>query len=362
MEKGSICTVTIEGQDRSFNCGDSVILDAAIAEGVSLPYNCRGGACGTCKAQVIEGAVEHGWMIGLGISDEEIREGRCLLCSCKPKSERLVLRMLKQLEVLGAPIKPGTFDSEVLAVRRLSPVVVNITLLVDAASEFRFEAGMHVYVTPLGVAASRPYSIATSPVPGGAAPDGMIDLLIARHEHGVVSRALCDRVCAGDILRVSGPFGTFGAPPANQGSVLMLAGGTGVAPLMSIAAALLGIGHKEKVLFALCARTPMDVVMLDCLKRLTIRYPNLCVEVYVSRSAGREIPQKWRAGRITEHLGHDPKLRGFDRLLIAGPPEYVSACARHAVEVGVDSNHIFTEAFDNTVGKRPAFLPGGPGC
>src|SRR4029453_16271532 len=87
------CLVSIAGEDRQFLCGaDEYLLDAALRNGLHLPQNCRGGACGTCKADILEGAVDHGWVMSFAISDQEKADGKCLLCVSRPASPRITVR------------------------------------------------------------------------------------------------------------------------------------------------------------------------------------------------------------------------------------------------------------------------------
>ena len=76
--------VTVENTGETYRCpADTVLLDAALAAGIHMPHNCRGGACGTCKARLVEGSVDHGWVMSFAITDEEKEQGYCLCCQSK---------------------------------------------------------------------------------------------------------------------------------------------------------------------------------------------------------------------------------------------------------------------------------------
>ena len=99
--------ITIADSGATFTCpaGEN-ILDAALRQGITLPHNCRGGACGTCKADVVAGSVEHGWVMSFAISDEEKANGQCLACVAKPRSARVVLSMHNRVATGGELIAP----------------------------------------------------------------------------------------------------------------------------------------------------------------------------------------------------------------------------------------------------------------
>ena len=83
------CRVTVANTGQTLRCPPGeLVLDAGLAAGIGLPHNCRGGACGTCKSQVLEGEVDHGWVMSFAISDEEKAAGKCLICQSKPLGRR----------------------------------------------------------------------------------------------------------------------------------------------------------------------------------------------------------------------------------------------------------------------------------
>jgi len=343
----SPCTVAIEGSAQTFSCEPGTyVLDAAIAAGIRLPYNCRGGACGTCKAEVLEGTVQHGWVMGFAITDTEVREGKCLVCSCRPTSQRLVLRMVNHLPSEAPVIAPREYSADVLAVHRVSESVCQITLQLDAEA-FRFDSGMHVDVLLDGIHPPRPYSIATPAKSDGTAPDGMIDLLVARHQDGYSSVVLHERIRVGDTLQIRGPYGTFTLPPTVDGSILMLAGGTGLAPLISMAGSLLERKPEANVELWLSVRTRRDVLRFDLLQRLVRRHGSFRFRVFLSREDGVELPHGWARGRIPDHLIPVLERSRFSHLFISGSPGMVEACRRACLRAGVPPESIQCEAYES---------------
>jgi ferredoxin-NADP reductase/ferredoxin len=343
------CIVRIEGVPRDFHCGNECVLDAAIAAGLNVPYNCRGGACGTCKAQVLEGEVEQGWVMGFALSDEELSQGKCLICSSKPKSERLVLRMLNST----APAQnarafiPQEYQVLIVAAHNLTPSVRMLTVQMPPDRLFSFDGGMYMDFRLDGVDPPRPYSIATAPTGDGTAPDGMISFLIARHEHGVASGRLHEATRPGDTLQLRGPYGTFRFPASRQGATLLLGGGTGLAPLLSLATQALERGYRDPIELWLSVRTRREVFFVSKLQRLAGRYPHFSYRLFLTHADPTgKLPDRWCSGRITQYLPQSAVLTRAERVLIAGSPEFVRACQECAVSCGAKAHCVLTEAYE----------------
>jgi CDP-4-dehydro-6-deoxyglucose reductase len=342
------CTVTIEGTGRTFVCDGGTVLDAAIAQGIQLPYNCRGGACGTCKAEVLEGAVEHGWVMGFAITDEEIGQGNCLICSSKPKTERLRLRMRNTLRPTAdfGPIVPAEHTVEVVAAHNLTPSVRRVTVMLADPPSFRFDNGMYMEIMLEGVEPSRPYSIATTANEDGTAPQGMISFLVTRHEHGTSSKRIHETIVVGDRLRIRGPYGTFRVPASVPRKILMLAGGTGLAPLLSMVRRLLVRGDAEQIELFFSVRARCEVFLLDELHELSSRHVNFRFRVFVTRRDEAVIPDHWERRCITDYLTQMPRCLDHGLVLIAGAPSFVKACTECVLGAGIDADAILRETYD----------------
>jgi CDP-4-dehydro-6-deoxyglucose reductase, E3 len=339
--------VTIENTGRSFVCKDEYVLDAALAAGIEVPYNCRGGACGTCKAQVLEGTVQHGWVMGFAITQAEQAEGKCLICSVKPTSDTLRLRMLNQLPAGSAAeaFVPAEYVTTVVAAYSLTQTVRLVTVLLPPDREFRFAAGMYMELV-LEEGAARPYSILTSPTSEGISHDGTLTFLIARHPMGWVSGRLHRELLVGGTLHVRGPFGTFRLPAPCPGKVMMLAGGTGIAPLLAMARQALQRPLCGPLELWLSVRTRRDIFCLDELERLARRHTNFSFQILLSRGDEAALPPKWLNARVTD-ICSSTVLAGTEHVLIAGSPSFVNACAEAATVAGLPQEAIHTEAYES---------------
>lgn len=344
------CRVTIADTGQSFVCDRGMaILDAGLIAGIGLPHNCRGGACGTCKSQVLEGSVDHGWVLSFAITDEEKAAGKCLICQSKPTSATLVIRpdgvVAPAEEDVPAPIEANGL---VVASEALTPSIRRLVLALPKGVRFRYRAGMHVELDTPGVARRRTYSIAHAPGNDGLPPDGLLAFFVTRHEGGRASSWLHDELRVGQPLAMHGPYGGFRWPRDAKGPVLCLAGGSGLAPVLAVLQGALGKGYADPVRLVLSVRDQSEVFALDACHALARRHENFSCQVTLSRAVQVDPATGWRCGRVPDWLADDIlDLSGW-HVLVAGPPGFVDACAATAQGLGASDQRILSDSFTPT--------------
>jgi len=344
--------VTVANTGQTFSCpADELVLDAGLGAGIGLPHNCRGGACGTCKSQILEGEVDHGWVMSFAISDEEKAAGKCLICQSKPLTPTLVIQTDNPVAgAEDAPPAPLEATGTVLAAEPLTPSLRRLVIALPPETGFRFRAGMHVELRTPGVAKPRTYSMACAPDDAGRAPDGLLEFFVTRHEGGQASGWLHGPERLGGALQVHGPYGTFHLPKGTPRPVLCLAGGSGLAPILSIVRRALKDGYAPPVRLILSVRDRSEVFALDLLHALARRFPQFSYSVTLTRADRVERQTGWRCGRVTQWLGQEFfDLSGFT-VLAAGPPDFVDACVATARDLGAAPAQILTDSFTPTVG------------
>jgi len=202
------------------------LLDAALSNGIVLEHSCRTGRCGSCKARVTQGATS-ALRAQTALGDDEVKAGWILTCTDEATSDlSLDIEDLGALVGIESRVTPARIDS----IDRLADDVVRVQLRLPPRSPFRFLAGQYVVVSsPEGV--KRSYSIASA-----AASPEKIELQIRRVIGGVFSAYWFEQARPNDLLRFNGPIGTFFLRPIAGRDLILLATGTGIAPLLSMLA------------------------------------------------------------------------------------------------------------------------------
>ncbi len=221
--------ITVQPADVSFDVArDEPILAGAIRVGVGLPYGCRDGACGSCKSRLIEGRVIHGVHQSKALSAEEEAAGWILTCCAAAQTDCVV----QARTVAGAgEFAPVKMPARVASLLRPADDVIVMQLQLPATAAFRYRAGQFVEFI-LRDGARRSYSMATAPSLLGTPPS--IELHLRHMPGGKFTDAVFTTMKERDILRIEGPFGSFFLREDSDKPIVLLASGTGFAPIKAI--------------------------------------------------------------------------------------------------------------------------------
>ena len=341
--------VTIRPSGREFTVdGDETILAAALRSGVGLPYGCKNGACGTCKAKGLEGEWLQGPHSSSALSAEEQAQRKVLVCSSRPLTDVVIeARILTGFGDI--PIKK--MPCRIAKIELVAPDVTIVTLQLPANERLQFRAGQYLeFILKDGV--RRSYSIATAPH-----ADELITLHIRHMPGGVFTDAVFGvrqpAVKERDILRFEGPLGTFFLREDNARPIVLLASGTGFAPIKAIAE---HIFHKRlnrddvdkparPVHLYWGCRTRRDLYLPALPEQWAREQPNFTY-VPVLSDATPEDAWTARTGFVHRAVMQDlPDLSAY-QVYACGVPVMVDAARRDFItQCGLPDDQFFADAF-----------------
>jgi len=300
------CRVFVNGEEFSANRGD-LLLDAALMNGVEIPHDCRSGHCGTCRVRVVEGRVFGGQTAG----DSKTAHA----CQCRVISD-LVLAVEEVPEV-------ETVSGRIAELTPLAPDVIEVCM--ELTRPLLYYPGQYCKVQFRGFP-SRCYS-PTIPL-DGPADDRFMHLHVRRVPNGRVSSALGEEIVEGHRVKLVGPLGSAYLRPNHRHRTILVASGTGFAPIWAIADAAMWERPDRELVLIVGARTLDSLYMIPALCRLA-RCRNVSIVPVVSEPQG--VSQAVRTGRPTDHM---PKLTARDVVYTCGAPPMVEAVARMAQAAG----------------------------
>lgn len=353
--------VYIDEWPQPIEAGRLRILEAALDAGVPFPHGCGSGECGTCKCRLIEGEVKHDRHSPDALSEEEYESGLILACRSRPLTD-VTVKWLSD----SSPALMIKHDAVVGRIEQASRDVVLLTVQLRPDQAFPFRAGQFAKLR-FGRLPARSYSMASQP--------GEHELVfhIRVRPDGRVSQHVAHELRAGDPVEVRGPFGeaywqgarepraaprpaasTPGAPGAGDavaragsrvqdgaeaGHLLLLAGGTGMAPILSVLDAALRDGQDPRRIDVYHGvRTPSDLYAERELRRRVVDFGVRFVPVFAEGGPGR-------TGLLHDAVGEDFHDLGASLIHVAGPPPMVEAVRSVARSRGASPERIRADAF-----------------
>lgn len=342
-----LCEVRVVGRDGAIQVPrDSLLLSAALAQGLAYPHNCRVGTCGECKTLLISGDIKPMMDFALSpLSAADLRAGCILACQSKVRGD-LVIEV-----ALGTHAGPAVVERAAVVdrVEWLPGDVVSLRLSLDAP--LVFTAGQYAELSIDGFAAVRAYSFCDAPAPGGNA---QVSFLIKRLPGGHFSERLFAVARQGLTMRLRGPFGSMGIVDG-EADALCVAGGTGLAPMLSILRDRLRRSGSSRYTLLFGARSLHDHFAAALLAELEREAAGrLHVHVVLSDEPDDSV---WNGARglVTDAIG-EASVRALPAraAYLCGAQGLVHTARARLVELGLPIDAIHADAFTPSGPAVPA--------
>ncbi|MBD3896758.1 ring-hydroxylating dioxygenase ferredoxin reductase family protein [Halomonas sp. ML-15] len=327
------------------NAGETV-LDAAYRQKVNLPMDCSDGVCGTCKGHCEQGAFEMGDdYLEEALSEEEEAEGQVLTCQMVPSSDCVI-----QVPVASSLCKTavGSVEATLASVERLSEDSLELAVDLDDEAGLAFLPGQYVNIQVPGSDHTRSYSF--SSLPGSR----RASFLIRHLPQGLMSGYLSERAAAGDRLTLTGPLGSFYLRQVVR-PVLMLAGGTGLAPFLAMLEQLAqqceeGQGCDQPLHLIYGVNRDDHLVKREALEAFVERLPDFSYTTVVVDEQSQH-PQR---GYVTHHMPAEVLHNGDVDVYLCGPPPMVDAVLGHFREQDIIPANFYYEKFTPNAAEEAA--------
>ena len=322
-----------DGVTRIIQCDASeLVCDAAYRAKINIPLDCRDGACGTCKCLCESGEYEMGVYIEDALAEDEAAKGYVLTCQMRPKSDCVV-----RVPASSAACKTevGTHAGRVSQIARDSATTVTFSLTADRP--IAFLPGQYVNLQVPGSKETRSYSFSSAP------NQTELAFLIRDVPNGLMSTYMRSKANTGDFMTFAGPYGSFYLRPTIR-PILMLAGGTGLAPFLSMLLWIKENPTDQPITLAYGVNTNDDLVELGTLAELKSVMPNLdFFTVVVDAASGHP-----RLGYVTDHLGPQHLNDGEVDVYVCGPPPMVEGVRKWIAGCGVTPKNFLFEKFSSS--------------
>lgn len=343
----------MDGRPAPFSVAeDESILDAGLRQQMMLPHGCQSGSCASCRVRLLKGEVRYPFEPP-GLSAAEVDAGFILMCLARPASD-LLIELDQPAD--AASLRPQQMPCRVQARRWLSHDVLGLTLKLPRRNPgdpaFRYLAGQYIDLL-LDDGQRRSFSIAN-------APNGeSLELHIRVTPNGRFANWAAHEMADRAILRFEGPLGAFYRREDSTRPLLMLAGGTGIAPLHAMLEQLLQHGTLSQPLWLYWGvRAAVDLYLHDQLTQWATQHADFHYCPVLSAPAAEDLrTNAFARGWVHEMpLQHHANLRDFDAY-ISGPPPMVRAAKSAFVAAGLTPDHLYYDSFEDAHTTWPGKAP-----
>ena len=328
--------ITVQPSGRQFSAeANETILDAALRQGLTLPYGCKDGACGACKGKVIAGTVDHGKAQAHSLTDAEREAGLALYCCAQAQSDLTI--ECKQLGAVGdIPVK--TLPARIEKFERLAPDVVELHLRLPASERLQFRAGQYIDIL-LKDGRKRSFSLANAPE-----DDALLQLQIRHVPGGFFTEQVFSTMKVRDIVRFNGPHGSFYLREDSSRPIILLAGGTGFAPIKSIVEHAIAQQITRPMSIYWGARARIDLYQHALPEGWAAAHAHMRYVPVLSEPAADD---NWpgRTGLVHQAVMADfPDLSGHE-VYACGAPAMIDAARCDFMAQGLPEEAFFADAF-----------------
>ncbi|GAB3627781.1 CDP-6-deoxy-delta-3,4-glucoseen reductase [Pandoraea terrae] len=328
-------TLVPSGRQFQVEAGEAV-LSAALRQGIGLPYGCKNGGCGSCKAKLVDGSVEHGAHSHTALTKDEATRGLALLC-CAHATSDLTIESREVKGVGDIPVK--RLPCRVTTLERRADDVIIMRLQLPANERLQYLAGQYVEFI-LKDGRRRSYSMATAPH-----EEGHMELHIRHLPGGAFTDHVFNTMKEREILRFEGPLGTFFVREDTDKPIVLLASGTGFAPIKAIVEHAVHKGFDRPMTLYWGARQLKDIYLRELAEQWAREIPNFRF-VPVLSDAAPEDAWTGRTGFVHCAVADDlPDMSGYEVYACGAPVMVESARRDFLADNDLPEDAFFADAF-----------------
>ena len=313
----------------------NTILEAALEQGVNFPHGCKTGNCGACKSEKISGDIEMSPFSEFALEPEEEEKGMILACRSVPWSDCEIRIIDDQLEETLNDFKVKNIECVVKKLTKVTDDIYILNLKINSEEEFKFKAGQYAELY-FDQCKEKHFSMANPP------STNELEFHIKTLDGGEVSDYVKNTLEVGETIKVKGPFGNAYLRDSHKGPIIAVAGGTGLAPILSIIQASQDIKMKQPIQVYYGAQSEKDLYFIKQFEEMTQNNKNLSFfPVVMEPSKSKEL----RSGLVTDVVLEN--IKDFDgyKAYLAGPPKMVEAAEKILSSHGIRKVDMHSDAF-----------------
>ena len=312
------------------------ILDAAIRQGHNLPYGCRNGECGSCIAEITDGTFFYSGTNPEYLQQETSNEKKVLLCQARVSSDVEINARILETD---REIMIRQFPCRVKLAEKLNDSVMRIILELPKTERLEFLSGQYVdFILPDGK--KRSFSLANP-----QHEDQILEFHIRHYDGGLFSEYAFNELKNNVLLRIEGPLGQFTLHNAER-PIIMIAGGTGFAPIKSIVEHALKINDPRSLHIYWGARLKSDLYLHEIADQWAKKYSHITYTPVLSEIDNLEENWSGKTGYVHESVLEDYSDLSDHDVYASGPPPMIDAIRKTFPEYHLQKESLFSDSFE----------------
>ncbi|HQS37076.1 MAG: CDP-6-deoxy-delta-3,4-glucoseen reductase [Methylotenera sp. 24-45-7] len=311
------------------------VLESAIEAGFNIPYGCRNGACGSCKGTILSGEVDYGDYARSALSEDEKEQGKALFCCARPLSDLTI----ECREIIVGTIPPRILPARVEGKKQLSHDVMALYLKLPSSEHLQFLAGQYIEFL-LKDGKRRAFSLANAPH-----ADNLLEFHLRLIPGGVFTEYVFNEMPDKAIMRFEGPFGSFYYRDNSQKPMIMVAGGTGFAPIKGIVEHMLHHNIKRDIVIYWGARALEDLYMPELPQAWAEQHEHIKF-IPVLSDAKPEDQWQGRTGLVHQAVLDDMHDLSDFEVYCCGAPAMVEVAHASFQQAGLPEDAFYSDAFN----------------
>lgn len=328
--------ITIQPSGHTYSAkAYETILESTIEAGFNIPYGCRNGACGSCKGTILSGEVDYGDYAESALTEAEKAAGKALFCCARP---------LTDITIECREINSGVIPTRILPARverkqQLSHDVMALFLKLPSSEHLQFMAGQYIEFL-LKDGKRRAFSLASAPH-----VDNLLELHLRLIPGGQFTQYVFNEMPDKAILRIEGPFGSFYYRDESEKPMIMVAGGTGFAPVKGIVEHMIHHNIKREVTIYWGAKTREDLYMPELPQAWAEAYPHI---KFIPVLSDALLEDKWqgRTGLVHQAVLDDLADLSTYEVYCCGAPAMVEVAHISFLQAGLPEDAFYSDAFN----------------
>ena len=313
----------------------NTILEAALDQGIDFPHGCRSGNCGEKKKKKISGDIEMSPYSEFALDEDEEKQNLILACRSVPWSDCEIKILTDEEDDENNNLEIKNLECKVVNLKKVTNDIYVMNLSIDNKEVFKFKAGQYAELY-IGKCKEKHFSMASSP------NAGELEFHIKTLDGGEVSAYVKNNLKIGEAIKIKGPYGNAHLREKHKGPIIAVAGGTGLAPILSIIKYSQEIGSKQPINIYYGSQSENELYSIEQFEEMSKINENMKFYPVVIEKPKNNI---LRRGFVTDAVIED--IKDFDgyKAYLAGPPKMVEVAEEILITKGIRKVDIHSDAF-----------------